>query len=144
MSQPELRDALFIPSDSRENFKQIIAKRSDLVQFDRGRLGPSLKGTTQLAGLVLGFAATGGDAGFYKAYNSGNTDGSQVAVGVLSEDATVASTPASGPGDGSEILIIREADLYKDLLIGYDATAKTGLSAKEYVEGGVNLVRIRA
>lgn len=144
MSQPELRDALFIPSDNRENFKQVIAKRSDLVQFDRGRLAPSLKGTYQYAGLVLGFASSGADSGFYKAYNSGNTDGSQVAVAVLSEDANVASTPASGPGDGSEIVMIKEAVLFKDLLIGYDATAKTNLSAHEYVEGGVNLVRIRA
>jgi len=144
MAQSELRDALFKASDNRENFKQIIAKRSDLVQFDRGRLAPSLKGSYQYAGLVLGLASSGGDSGFYKAYNSGNTDGSQVAVGVLAEDANVDSVPASGPGDGSEILIIKEAVLFKDLLIGYDATAKTQLGAHEYVEGGDNLVRIRA
>lgn len=144
MSQPELRDALFNKSDNRENFKQIIAKRSDLVQFDRGRLAPSLKGTYQFAGLVLGFASSGADSGFYKAYNSANTDGSQVAVGVLSEDANVDSVPAAGPGDGSEILIIREADLFKDKLIGLDAGGITNMNGRSYVEGGVNLIRIRA
>ena len=139
MSQPELRDALFIPQDNRENFKNVIAKRSDLVQFDGARSAPSTFGTYLYAGLVLGLAATGGDAGFYKPYASGNTDGSQVAVGVLSEDANVDAS-----GNGSEIVIIKEGTLFKDLLIGYDATAKTGLAAKEFVEHGTNLVRIRA
>lgn len=144
MVQPELRDSIFIASDNRENFKQVIAKRSDLVQRDRGRLAPSMAGTVQEAGLVLGLASSGGDAGFYKAYASGNTDGSQVAVGVLEEQANVASTPASGAKDGSEVLIMKVAVLFKDLLIGYDATAKSNLNAHEYSEGGVNLVRINA
>lgn len=143
MSQSEYRDSLFIPSDNRENFKVIIAKRSDLVQFDGGRLGPSLAGTYQRAGLVLGYAATGGDAGYYKAYNSANTDGSQVAVGVLAEDANV-SAAASGPGDGSEISIIKEGVLFKDLLIGLDSTAISNMNAKSSVEHGTNLIRIRA
>lgn len=136
--QSELRDALFIASDDRSNFKQVIAKRSDLVQFAGGRLGPSLNGTYQYAGLVLGFAATGGDAGFYKAYNSANSDGSQVAVGVLSEDANVDAS-----GNGSEISIIKEGTLFKDLLIGLDSTAITNMSAKSYVEHGTNLISIR-
>lgn len=139
MVQSDLRDALFIPSDNRENFKQIIAKRSDLVQFDRGRSAPSTFGTYLRAGLVLGLASSGGDSGFYKPYNSGNSDGSQVAVAVLSEDANVDAS-----GNGSELVMIKEAVLFKDLLVGYDATAKTGLGGHEYVEGGVNLVRIRA
>lgn len=139
MVQPELRDAIFIPSDNRENFKQIIAKRSDLVQFDSGRLGPSQDGSYLYAGTVLGLANSGGDSGFYKPYASGNTDGSQVAVGVLAEDANVDAS-----GNGSEIVIIREGTLFKDLLVGYDGTAKTGLNASEFTESGVNLVRIRA
>lgn len=144
MVQPELRDSLFIPSDNRENFKEVIAKRSDLVQRDRGRLAPSLAGTYQYAGLVLGKASSGGDAGFYKAYNDANTDGSQTAVGVLGEDANVQSTPASGAKDGSEIVIIKEAVLFQDLLIGLDAAGIVDLAGKAYVEGGVNLIRIRA
>lgn len=144
MAQPEYRDALFNPSDSRSNFKQIIAKRSDLVRFAGGRLAPSLKGTTQVAGLVLGYATSGGDAGFYKAYAVGNTDGSQVAAGVLAEDQTVDTVPASGPGDGSEISIIKEGDLFADLLIGLDSGAITNMSGKAYVEHGVNLISIRA
>lgn len=138
-NQPELRDSLFIASDDRSNFKQIISKRSDLVQFDRGRLAPSLFGSYQLAGLVLGLASSGGDSGFFKAYNSGNSDGSQVAVAILAEDASV-----DAAGNGSEIIMIKEADLFKDLLIGLDSTAISNLAGKSYVEGGVNLIRIRA
>jgi hypothetical protein len=157
--QPELRDALFFPQDNRENFKQIIAKRSDLVQFSRGRLAPSLIGTYQYAGLVLGLATSGGDAGYYKAYNSANTDGSQVAVGVLSEDANVQAGPgalspppgagsgtsvASGPlGFGSEIIIIRAtANLFQSLLIGLDSNAISNLGARSYVEGGQTILYI--
>jgi hypothetical protein len=145
MVQPELRDALFNPSDNRENFKQIIAKRSDLIGFSGGRLAPSLIGSYQYAGLVLGYATSGGDAGYYKAYNSGNSDGSQVAAAVLSEDANVvAPSGAGGPaGDGSEVVIIRGTGagaLFKDKLIGLDSNAITNLNAKSYVEHGVNLL----
>lgn len=139
MSQPELRDALFIASDNRENFKQIIAKRSDLAQYAAGRLAPSLFGTYQYAGLVLGLASSGGDSGFYKAYNSANSDGSQVAVGVLSEDANVDAS-----GNGSEIAILKEAVLFQGLLIGLDSGAITNLGGKAFVEHGVNLITIRA
>lgn len=139
MVQQELRDALFIPSDNRENFKQVIAKRSDLVRFVGGRLAPSLNSSYQYAGLVLGYAATGGDAGYYKAYNSANTDGSQVAVGVLSEDANVDSS-----GNGSEIVVIKQGDLFVSALIGLDATAITAMGGKEYVEHGVTIIHISA
>ena len=144
--QPELRDSLFNPSDDRSNFKQIIAKRSDLGQFGGGRLAPSMAPGYYYAGLVLGYANSGGDSGYYKAYNSGNSDGSQVAVGILSEDANVAAVGASpnGPtGDGSEVVIIRAtANLFKDLLIGLDSNAISNLGAKSYVEKGVNILYI--
>lgn len=142
--QPELRDSLFIPTDDRSNFKQIIAKRSDLVRYAGGRLAPSMVPGYYYAGLVLGYANSGGDSGFYKAYNSANSDGSQVAVGVLSEDANVAS-PASGTiGDGSEVVIIKEGDLLQSLLIGLDSTAITNMSGKSYVEHGTTILSIRA
>lgn len=137
--QPEYRDSLFIATDNRENFKQIIAKRSDLVQFDGARLAPSLYGTYQYAGLVLGLATSGGDSGFWKAYNSSNSDGSQVARGVLSEDANVDAS-----GNGSEISIIKEATLFQSLLIGLDSTAITNLGGHSFVEHGNTLIRIRA
>lgn len=135
MNQPELRDALFIGSDSRANFKNVIAKRSDLKKSDGGRLGPSQNGATLEAGTVLGLAATGGDAGFYKPYNDSNTDGSQTAVGVLEE-----STQVDAAGNGSEIAIIRGGILFKDLLIGLDAAAIADLKALSYVEHGTNLL----
>lgn len=134
-NQPEIRDALFIASDSRSNFKQIIAKRPDLTKFNGGRLAPSLYGTVQNAGLVLGLAATGGDAGFYKAYNSANTDGSQVAVGVLAQGAVV-----DAAGNGSEIKWISGGMLFQALLIGLDSTAITALRAKSFTEQGTQIL----
>lgn len=142
--QPEYRDSLFNPSDQRTNFKQIIAKRSDLVKFAGGRLAPSMVPGYYYAGLVLGYAATGGDTGFYKAYNSANTDGSQVAVGVLSEDANVAAPSTGTIGDGSEIAIIKEGDLFQNLLIGLDSTAISNMSGKSYTEHGTLILSIRA
>jgi hypothetical protein len=135
MSQPELRDALFIQTDSRSNFKQIIAKRPDLTKFNGGRLTPSLVGTYQYAGLVLGFAATGADAGYYKAYNSANTDGSQVPVGVLAEDANI-----DAAGNGSEMKWISGGQLIQGLLIGLDANAITLLKANSYTEQGLQIL----
>src|SRR5271170_7811774 len=145
-TQPEYRDALFNPSDSRSNFKQIIAKRSDLVRFAGGRLGPSQVGVTLEAGTVLGYASSGGDAGFYKPYAVGNTDGSQVAVGVLSEQAGPVAPwqGGGGPGDGSEISIIKEGELFQGLLIGLDSGAITNMNGKSYVEHGNTLISIRA
>jgi len=134
MNQAEVRDALFIPSDSRANFKNVIAKRSDLARFDGGRLAPSLYNTNQEAGLVLGYASTGADANCFKAYASGNTDGSQVAVGVLAESQSV-----DAAGNGSEIVVLKSAVVFKDLLIGLDAGAITNLNGKSSVEHGVNL-----
>ncbi len=139
MVQPEYRDSLFIPADNRENFKNVIAKRSGLVQFAGGRSGASTFGTYMRAGLVLGYAASGGDAGHYKPYAVGNTDGSQVAVGVLAEDANV-----DAAGNGSELSIIKEGVLFQDLLIGLDSGAITNLAGKPFVEHGVNLITIRA
>lgn len=137
MADQEYRDSLFIPSDNRENFKRIIAKRSDLVRFDGGRIKVAGAGTTVLyrAGLVLGYAATGGDAGLYKPYNSANTDGSQTAVAVLAEDALTDEF-----GNGSEISLIRHGCLYNDYLIGLDSGAVTNLKASQYSEHGVNLI----
>lgn len=136
----EYRDSLFIPSDNRENSKVIIAKRPDLAQVDGGRLAPSTFGTTLYAGTVLGYATSGGDSGFWKPYASGNTDGSQVASGILYEDAA----PAATTGDGSEIGIVKEAVLFKDYLVGLDSTAITDLAGVATIEHGVNLIRIRA
>lgn len=150
MVQPELRDALFFPQDNRENFKQIIAKRSDLVRFSSGRLGPSQIGAYLYAGTVLGLASSGGDSGFYKPYNSANTDGSQVAVAVLSEDANVQAppsglSPASGPeGFGSEIVMIRGGELFQALLIGLDSGAITNLNGHSYTEHGNQILSINA
>lgn len=141
MSDFETRDALFIPSDQRSNFKDVVAKRSDLLQVDGGRIKPAPTTTPVLtpAGTVLGFATTGGDAGFYKPYASGNSDGSQVAVGVLKD-----SVLTDNLGNGSEIAIIKEGILFQDLLIGLDGGAITALGGKASVEHGTNLIRIRA
>jgi len=136
MATQELRDALFIGSDYRDNFKQVIAKRPDLVQFASGRMKPAASGTlvTYEAGLVLGYASTGADAGFLKAYASGNSDGSQVPVGVLAEQVLTDSS-----GNGSEAVIIKAGTLFKDLLIGLDSGAISALYGQSYIEHGTNL-----
>lgn len=134
------RDALFIPSDYRFNAKQVIAKRSDLVQYAGGRMKPAASGTQLYnAGLVVGYAATGADAGYYKPYNDSNTDGSQTAVGVLSEDVLVDTAD-----NGGECVIIKEGDLFQDFLIGLDAAGIVDMSGKAYIEHGTNIISIRA
>lgn len=132
------RDASFIGSDSRSNFKQVIAKRSDLVQFDAGRMKPAGAGTTVLyrAGLVLGKVTA---TGLLKAYDDTASDGSQVAMGVLSEDVETDEF-----GNDSEAVVIKSGTLYKDLLIGYDAAALVDLKGSLSVEHGSNLIRINA
>lgn len=134
---------MFIGTDSRANFKQVIAKRSDLAKFSGGRIAFSAvsAGTfvTTVAGTVLGYATSGADSGKYKPYASGNTDGSQVAVGILAEDVVTDSL-----GNGSEISVLRGKGmtLFQDMLIGLDSGAKTNLGAVSYVEHGVNLLDI--
>ena len=137
MSSQELRDAMFIPQDQRANFKQVIAKRSDLVEYTSGRMKAAGAGLMAVyeAGTVVGLAATGGDAGFYKPYASTATDGSEVAIGVLTEQVV---TDESGNGSLAPIGV--KGTFFKDLLIGLDATAITALKAKSLVENGVNLL----
>ncbi len=141
MADQEYRDSLFIKQDSRENFKNVIAKRSDLVQFAGGRIKPAPTSTpvTNYAGTVLGFATSGADSGYYKPYAVGNADGSQVAVGVLAEDCITDNF-----GNGSEISVIKNGCLFSDLLIGLDANAKTNLQGQIYTEHGTNLIDIRS
>lgn len=139
MATQEARDALFIPSDSRSNFKDVIAKRSDLVQFDGGRMKATGSPVTFYAGQVLGLAVTGADAGLWKAYPNANTDGSQVAAGVLARDMYMDAS-----GVGSKIDIIKEGVLFQSLLIGLDAGAITALNGQQTTEDGVALIRIRA
>lgn len=136
-TQPESKDALFIASDSRSNFKQVIAKRSDLVRFAHGRMkyaGAGLS-VTYNAGLVLGYATSGGDAGFLKPYASGNSDGSQVPVGILADQ-----TVTDEFGNGSEARIIKSGDVYQAALIGLDSGAITAMKGSSYVESGVTIL----
>jgi hypothetical protein len=141
MSSQELRDSLFIAQDQRSDFKQVIAKRSDLVQFSGARMKKAAAGTVVIyqAGTVVGYATSGADAGFYKVYNSANTDGSQVASGVLSEKVVTDEF-----GNGSEAAIIKVGTLFQDLLIGLDAAAITALGGKPFVEHGANIIHINA
>jgi hypothetical protein len=143
MASQEYRDALFIASDNRANFKQIIAKRSDLAKSAGGRLAYSAvaAGTfaTTYAGTVLGYATTGADAGKYKPYAAGNTDGSQVAVAILAEDVL---TDSSGNGSECSVLRGKGITLFQAALIGLDAGAITALGAVSYVEHGTTLLDI--
>lgn len=140
MASQELRDAMFIKEDNRANFKQVIAKRSDLARFSKGRMAKAGVGLTVTypAGLVLGLASSGADSGRYKAYSNAAVDGSEVAVGVLSEEVTTDEFD-----NGSLAVIIKEAELFQDALVGLDAAGEADLSAKKYVEAGVNIISIR-
>jgi hypothetical protein len=132
------RDASFIGTDSRSNFKQIIAKRSDLARFDGARMVPAGAGAvvTYPAGLVLGKVTS---SGLLKAYNDANSDGSQVAVGILSEEVQTDEF-----GNDSEAVVLKAAVVYEDLLIGLDAAAKVDLKASSSVEHGSNLMSFNA
>lgn len=136
MSQ-ELRDAGFIAQDNRANFKNVIAKRSDLARFDSGRMVAPASGIVKYnAGQVLGKVTASGK---YKAYDATASDGSEVAVGILAEEVMVDST-----GFGSKCLIIKSGVLFKDMLIGLDAAAITALKGSVSQEDGVNLIAIYA
>ena len=122
-------------------FKDVIAKRSDLVEFSKGRMPAAPAGTTVVhnAGLVLGFANSGADAGLYKPYAAGNSDGSEVAVGVLAYGVEI-----DDEGCDSAVSVIKDGTLFKDMLIGLDAAAETALNATSHVDDGENLIRVRA
>lgn len=63
------------------------------------------EGQNLVAGAVLGLASSGADDGNYKAYDDGNSDGSQTAVAVLfaAVDATDAAAPC--------VIIARDAEV---------------------------------
>lgn len=126
------RDALFIPEDFRKNFKNVIAKRSDLLKFARGRMvKPGSGSVVHYAGEVLGQITSAGPTLTYWApYLSTNTDGTQIPLGILAESVEVDSV-----GNDSEIVIITAGAVFYDLLVGVDANAVTVLKAKKYVEG---------
>lgn len=134
-----LRDSLFIGSDSRANFKNVIAKRSDLVQFAHGRMvAPVANNTVYEAGLVLGQVTAVGPTQYQlKPWDPAAVDGSEVAVGILSE-----STIADINGDGSKVVYIRKGCLYEGKLIAPTTAWKAQLGAKSYVEGGEALVDV--
>jgi hypothetical protein len=134
-----LRDASFIPQDSRSNFKNVIAKRSDLAKYMGGRMVTPGTDTVYEAGLVLGQVTTAvPDQYKLKPYASGNTDGSQIPVCVLAESTLVSATS----GEGSKVLGIIKGTLLRDLLIGMDANAIAVLAARAFVEAGTNLLEI--
>jgi hypothetical protein len=140
MATQEGRDAIFIGQDTRTDFKQIIAKRSDLARFAHGRIvKPGADNTTYQAGLVLGqVTAAGPNQGRWAAYNPAATDGSQVAKGILAS-ATLADTN----DNGTEISVLTGGcAVYQDRLIGLDAAAITALGAKSFVETGFNILEL--
>jgi hypothetical protein len=62
-------------------------------------------------------------SGKYKAYDKDNTDGSEVAAGIL-----FAASDATG-GDQLAVAIVRNAEVIESLLTGFDETARTQLAA---------------
>lgn len=127
-------DANFRGSDYTANFKDVVAKRSDMIERSRGRMVTPGADTKYEAGTVLGIVTA---TGRLKVYASGSSDGSQNPVGVLEMTVTVSSDGSDG-----EVAYIIKGTLYKDRLIGMDAGAITALGARAWVEGGENLIRL--
>lgn len=125
------RDAQFVGSDFVANFKQIIAKRSDLVRRSGQRMVAPGTDTLYRAGQVLGKVTA---SGRYAPYNDGNSDGTEVARAVLEADTMVTASDSS-----SAISMIVGGDLLKDLLIGLDAAGIVDLGGVTTVEKGVNI-----
>ena len=130
------KDSNFISSDYRANFKNVIAKRSDLLKFMAGRTINAAPGAilTMEAGTLMGLATSGADAGYYKPYLAAAVDGSQIPVGFLSEQVTTDEFY-----NGSKCTVIISGELFSDLLIGVDAGAITALHAKVLPEAGNNI-----
>lgn len=129
------KDALFNGSTFRADFKNVIAKRSDLVQFASGRLVAPGSGDAVLqAGQVLGQVTA---TKRWKAYDNAASDGSEVAKGVLASRADYDSDD-----NGSSIVIIMKGSLLQDLLVGLDSPAIVDLKGTSYSESGVNIIDI--
>lgn len=78
------------------------------------------------AGTVLGRITADG---LYKAYNDGNNDGSEVALGILAEDADPA-----GEGRNIPVAMYLSGSFVEAKLTGLDGAAKGDLNART-VEG---------
>lgn len=129
------RDAKFKASDFRANFKQIIAKRSDLKKTQSIRITPAGSGLFVMfeAGTLMAKITS---SGLYTAYDDASeTAGINVCVGILE-----ASTEVDDAADGTLAIMLRGAVVFKDLLVGYDAAGLADLDGKVFVENGVNLL----
>lgn len=81
-------------------------------------------------GTVLGKISVGGK---YKAYANGNSDGSEVAVGILTE--RVDATSADVTGIGMWVMgFFKEEEL-----TGLDSAGKTDLASRSYSDGTIRL-----
>lgn len=125
------RDASFVGTDFSANFKQVIAKRSDLVRRSGQRMTAPGSDTLYRAGQVLGKVTA---TGRYAPYNDSNSDGTEVARSVLEMDTMVKANDSS-----SEIVMIVGGDLLKDLLVGLDAAGIVDLGGVNSVEKGINI-----
>jgi len=140
MVSNEGRDAIFIGQDTRTDFKQIIAKRSDLAKYARGRLvKPATGDQVYYAGQVLGQISSAGPNQYrWAPYNPAATDGSQVAKAILSGSVDVDSSD-----NGSEtVFLTGGCAVYQDRLIGLDAAAIAALGGISYVENGANILEL--
>jgi hypothetical protein len=128
---------------TRNDFAIIIALNRHLATLLPVRL-KNISPSDYLAGTVLGRASSGADSGLYKAYASGNTDGSQVAAAILFEDvrATDVTNP-QGTGTGTSVARgIFGGEVFQDKLIGFDANAKSNLNGTTIVDAsGVNVLK---
>jgi hypothetical protein len=125
---------------TRNDFPIIIALNRHLATLLPVRL-VNISPSDYLAGLVLGRRTSDGA---YKAYNSGNSDGSQVAAGILFENVLATDiTNPQGAGTGNPVArCIFGGEVFQGALTGLDANAVSNLKATTIIDAsGVSVLK---
>ena len=124
---------------TRNDFAIIIALNRHLADIQPVRL--VYTGSDYKAGTVLGRVTA---SGYYKPYNDANSDGTQVAKGILFEDVLVDDFLAQGPSLTGLAMArcLFAGYVFKDKLTGLDTAGETDLSAKTIIDAsGVSILK---
>lgn len=135
-------DAKFNGEVFRRDYKIVIAMKRELAVIRPVRLAPRSSGDVYVAGQVLAKYTSGALSGLFVDYDNGGASGRADAVAVLLDDQQSIATSDAASGNLARALF--SGFVFKDALIGYDASAKTDLGASEFSDAqGVDIVKIR-